>query len=182
MDPDRFAKHARLWIHAINHHDDGLFHRDIANVIRNFIFDVGQRSTGYVSEEASQLRASQRCKEHFHSRLNVGLHIVDKIREGKWGDTEYGINRIYQTIFSACRVHNTTSEENRKLISIQNGPETKDLGWRAQYRLAGIKLYYTGSVFEYEGCRYIGYSEGELAEHFGVTVYKFRKHYKKYYV
>lgn len=181
MDPERFAMHARLWIHAIQSTDDEAFHKDIANVIRNFIFDVGQRSTYYVSHEALEIKPQARCKEHFHSRLAVGQQIVDKIRQGKYRDDKKSIRRIYLTIFSACRVHNCTSEENRRLAVIQNDPATKHLHWRKQYRLAGVRLYYTGSVFVWENTRYLGFSEHDLAAMLGTSIYKFRKYYKDGY-
>lgn len=177
MEPERFERHARMWISAVNSTDDLSFHKDVANYIRNFIHDVGQRTTGLVSEEAMKLKASQRCKEHFHSRLAVGLAIVDKIRRGIYKDDPRSIRRIYLTIFSACRVHNTTSEENRRLAVIQNDPATKDLNWRRQYKLAGVRLVDTNSVYVIDQTKYIGWPVADMCSMLGVSAYKFNKYY-----
>ena len=177
MSLERFEKHARLWMAAIHSHpDDEEFHRDIANVIRNFIFDVGLRSTGYVSREAISLKPSARCKEHFHSRLAVGQSIVRKIKSGRYRFNQDSVRRMYLEVFSACRVHSCTREENQRLAVIQNDPATKHLPWRKQYKLAGVYLVYTGSVYVWEGCRYVGWTEHDMASMLGVSIYKFRRY------
>lgn len=179
MDQDRFAFHGRIWIQMVQSTDDPKLLKDVANIIRNFIFDAGMRATGYASVEALKVAARYRCKEHFHSRLGVGQHIVNRIKQGYYKDTPEALRRMYLEVFSACRVHSTTAEENRRLSVIQNDPATRDLSWRQQYRLAGVKLVYTHSHYIIDGVRYMGFSEAELAEMLDVSVYKFRKYYAK---
>lgn len=174
MSPERFELHARLWIQAVLSTDDPSFHKDIANYIRNFIHDNGQRSTGFVSKEALELKPARRCKEHFHSRLAVGMNIVRKIRVGKYRLDN--IRRMYLEVFSACRVHNTTSEENRRLCVIQNDPATAHLSWRRQYKLAGVYLVYTGSVYIIDNTKYVGWNEDDMASMLGISHYRFKRY------
>ena len=117
----------------------GLDDRIVARAIGTVLFDVPTTRSGMVSsalldEYGYRPAVKDCCEEHFHSRQNSGYRIIQMIRDGA------NVLDIEEFINEATMVHLTTSSENTRLSAIQNHESTRDIGWKAQYKLAGIKL------------------------------------------
>ena len=103
-----------------------------AGMISDGIFQCKAIHTGLVSENASELKASECTKEHFFSRKASARKIFDLF------DRDWGIERVTGFIKSRSRVHYTTKEENMYLRKFQGGEKYKT--WHQQYEAANIKL------------------------------------------
>lgn len=117
----------------------GLDERVVARAIGTVLYDVPTTMSGMVSsslldEYGFRPTINHCCKEHYHSRQNSGYHIFNMVMQGA------NVVDVEEFVAKASKVHLTTSEENTRLSAIQNHPSTRDIGWKAQYKLAGIKL------------------------------------------
>ena len=111
----------------------------LARAIGTMIYDIPMTRSGLVSqglldEYGFRPALNKCCNEHYHSRQQSGLTIIEMLRNVEPFDT------ICNFLREATTVHLTTSAENTRLSTIQNHPSTKNLDWTEQHALAGIKM------------------------------------------
>jgi|LakMenEpi03Aug12_release.lakeMendotaPanAssembly.Ray.scaffolds.fasta_scaffold603143_2 hypothetical protein len=174
----RFKRFMRMIIREIRECDptDSEYIKDLANTLRQYIYECGYRPTGYTSHAA--LTSKNTTLEHFHSRLGYAKRIIKLINSQRFIDSEESYRRLYNMVKSASRVHCTTPEENRRLSRIQNDPRYSHLSWRVQYRLAGIVLIYTANIFHIDNVEYRGYTKTDMLSILDVSIYTFDKRLK----
>lgn len=174
----RFKRFMKMIIREVNdcNSEDSEYIKDLANMLRQYIYECGYRPTGYTSHAA--LSAKNTTLEHFHSRLGYAKRIIRLISSQRFYDNEDCYRRLYAMIKSASRVHCTTPEENRRLSAIQNDPRYSHMSWRKQYRLADINLIYTGNTYHIDGVEYRGHYKTDMMQILNVSAYTFEKRLK----
>ena len=111
-------------------------HKTAARAIGTMIYDIpttfsGLVSTSLINEHGYRPSKSKCCAEHFHSRQEAAVKIMQMIER----------KEDFLPFLDECTtIHLTTSEENHMLSKVQNSSHTKNLSLREQYELCGIKL------------------------------------------
>lgn len=118
-------KYAYLWVYKneMTNEEFARHARDLGNTIH----DLPYRWTGY--ETQASIDSKGRCKEHFYPRQWAGCQIMTFIFENE-GITFTELRRFFD-IFR--QVHYTTSDENRRLMPLQEAATFTD--WKEAYNI-----------------------------------------------
>lgn len=109
-------------------------------MIGTTIYEIPTKHTGLTSKllcNKDGFRIQIPVKEHFHSRQQAGLYIVEEFTKKGY---KYIESKLDSDLDKFRHVHYVTQRENIELSGIQNSHLTRNLTWQEQYSLAGIEL------------------------------------------
>ena len=115
-----------------------------AKEYKNVFFGVPDVDTGLCSATAFNNHLDKKSHlnthDHYNSRTKSSIEFMNHWRAGRFRMDR--LSRCAAWIKAKARVVTVTREENTRLIPIQNNEETKNLHFRKQYALLGIKDLY----------------------------------------